>query len=406
MVATIFKETLGGCSRPSLQLALSPHYMDGGARAALEAQHDPIRAFFQNSIEVATAHLHDIGSPIARLLFSELPSHVGVDFHRALPQELWTQPQFFRTDQSVSGKIYEFQAPGSGWGDFELIGRAFQRLGIPAPESLAFNGRFVSQVRQLTDKDRPAVLHLLDNASAPWAMRFFLQTTSNEIAYWGYDTSVGNMDIDLIRSHSFYGLAAENLFTLRLARAAAGRSKFDIPPHVLFDQKAAMALPFLRETRAAFDDSARAMLPYTSIAERDGFIDESGDFVEWEDFIGRPERQRRYFLKYGGPDVSRNWGSRAVYKLTSGARKTLDEVRAEVERGIIWLVQTAHSESSEVEFLDPRTGSAARENRVEKLSAFYGPYGYLGAKVMHRNHFKVHGQADTAMAVVEMEDVA
>lgn len=400
-VSEAYREVLNGNVAPSLQLATQPFYVDRETIDGLMQQHVVINRYFQTAVAAARVYLADNSSPIHQLLFSSLPSHVDVGYHRELADVLWSTPLFFRTDQSTTGKLYELQAPGSGWGDFELISRAFAKLGIVCSDALGFNSRFVTQVCRVTGSARPSVMHLIDNASVPWGMRYFIETTRDSIRYWGYDTDLDSLDIDLIRSHSFYGLAAENLFAHRLKRASEGGTLFDIPPHILFDQKAAMALPFLSETRDAFDDEVRQMFPYTTVARIDGFEDSLGKHVSWDSFVERPGRERRYFLKYGGPDVTRNWGSRAVFRLTSGARSTIDIVRADIAAGSVWLVQEAESNSSQLTYWDARKQQEVKEKRVEKLSAFYGPDGFLGAKIMHRNHFKVHGQRATAVAIVE-----
>lgn len=400
-VAETYREVLGTPITPSLQYALEPIALPV---APFKEQGEVISRFFDGVLRVAKDHLHEDGSPAQRLLFSDLPSHVGLDYHRRLPDQLWTKPLFYRTDQSLAGRIYEIQAPGSGWGDFELLSRSFSAIGVHLNDASTFNARFVDQVREISGTATPSILHLVDNASVPWGIRFFIETTRPDLQYWGYDADVDVLDVDLVRSHSFYGLAAENLYRLRLERARDGRTRFDLPAHVLFDQKAPTVLPFDSATRGYFDDAVRDLFPFTSVVRVDGFQDHDGTTVTWDEFKARPPRDRMYFLKYGGPDVSRNWGSRAVYRMDSKNNfAQLDSALADVRGGEVWLLQVADAERQDVTFWDHEIEEARSELRTAKMSAFHGPLGLLGGKVMLRDHPKVHGQSDTALALVEFE---
>lgn len=403
-VAEIYQGALGGRVESTTQYLSAPVVGSAELARQLTSQADAIQEFFSKSATIARQALEDDDRKIVDLLFAELPSSVGIEYHKALIPELWHAPSFFRTDQSMSGLIYELQCPGSGWGDFSLLSQAYARLGLKATQAQGFNDRFVAQLRTLTGKARPSVLHLIDNASVPWGMRYFIESTRPSIAYWGYDSDVDPLELDLVRTHSFFGLAAENLFRIRLQLAKEGKTKFDLPPNVLFDQKAPLVLPFLADTRAQFSDRVRALFPYTAVLEKDGFVDENGDFVFWDDFVSWPPSRRNYFLKYAGPDVSRNWGSRAVYRLKeTHASKRIHEAIADAKVGKPWVIQAGESKKQQVTLLDS-SGSVVRESRVEKVSAFYGPGGLIGAKVMYRNHFKVHGQDDTALGLIEFEE--
>ena len=85
-------------------------------------------SFLRKDSGVFRAVLDGELSPLVRrLLLSDVPDGYGVDFHRSLPSEAFTTP-LFRTDESKSGKIFELQCPGSGWGDLELLRSAYAKV--------------------------------------------------------------------------------------------------------------------------------------------------------------------------------------------------------------------------------------------------------------------------------------
>jgi hypothetical protein len=116
-------------------------------------------------------------------------------------------------------------------------------------------------------------------------------------------------------------------------------------------------------------------------------------------------------LKYAGSSLALNWGSRAVYRLSNlGSGACLDFLRGCLrgyERGEIWLLQKEETQEDEIEY---RTRDSAVHTQClrAKFSGYYGPEGCLGVLVMHRRHFKVHGQEETVLSYVlaEGEDVA
>jgi hypothetical protein len=257
------------------------------------------------------------------------------------------------------------------------------------------------EIIKLCCEAQPSVLHLLDNSSNPASMRYLMATTQPPLRYWGYEKSVRNGDCHFVRSHSFFGLVAENLFKRRVREAANGRVKFDLPPILVFDQKIPLCLPFLQETRALFTDAMRSMLAYSHPVMEDGFRDVSGEWVDVESFIRRPASQRRYFLKYAGCDVSLNWGSRGIYRL-SDSKESLDHLRVaskDAQRGRFWLIQPEISHKELVTYFDKENGSEIKAEWNAKYSCFYGPTRLIGIRTMHRNHPKVHGQEGTVVGI-------
>jgi hypothetical protein len=128
-----------------------------------------------------------------------------------------------------------------------------------------------------------------------------------------------------------------------------------------------------------------------------------GARVTIEEFSRFPQSRRSYFLKYAGASYALNWGSRAVYRLSNlGSGACLDFLRqclSGYERGEIWLLQKEEAQEDEIEY---RTrDSAVHTQRLRaKFSGYYGPDGCLGVLVMHRQHFKVHGQEETVLSYV------
>ncbi|WP_428150914.1 hypothetical protein [Brevundimonas sp.] len=343
------------------------------------------------------------GAEVYRWLMNDTPVSLRRAFHRSLPEAVYRRPQFFRTDEGADGRVVEIQCPGSGWGDLQLLkdlyiasGRAEDRLEAYRPAEA-----FVREVIALTGSDHPSVLHLLDNASAPASIRYHMATTAPPLRYWGYSADVDNARCDLVRSHSVFGLVAENRFKQRLRQAAAGEAIFDLPPIILFDQKAPLALPFWEMTRDRFPEAVRELLAYTYPLALDGFRTPEGDWLSLEDLVNLPASKRRYFVKYAGSDVSVNWGSQSVWRTAdNGFAKKLDDIRAEMKSGRPWIIQADVGSRTLASTLLREADEPTSETRFVKYSRFYGPTQSLGAKAMFAATPKVHGQSITTVGLV------
>lgn len=389
-----FQRLCGISLKASNQFLDHPIQISPEVKDSYIARGSTLREYFRKVVELARWSLTDDGlqSEAHRILFSELPKHLDRDWHLGLPGEAWTDPQWFRTDESSDGKIYEVQCPGSGWGDLHLVASAYNATGTGNVDPYRIVEQFVSDAQAITKQDEPVVLHLLDNSSTPWSMRYFIQATRGRVKYFGFDTEVGTRDVSLIRSHSFYGLAAENLFLTRLGRLTSGANRFDLPPHVTFDQKAGILLPFHQATRDYFSDDIRRLFPYTALATPLGFAGPEGEFTKWDNLIALAKRGERYWLKYGGPDTNINWGSAGVFRLgDANQRRWIDMAIDGTSRGQVWLVQTSASSRS-----DPY---APEDDMYSKISNFYGPSGLYGTKFMFSKHFKPHGQPQTLVSI-------
>lgn len=391
-------------------LCSEPRTLDSETIENYHRRYSVIQEFFSVTIDLFRASIAGQASPeIFQLLLNEVPDNLGFDYHARLPESTYRAPVYFRTDQCSHGRLVEIQCPGSMWGDHQLLWDHFSpktsedsilrdSLETTFPESLS---RYID--------DSPRVLHLLDNASSPQGVRYFIARTLPKVEYFGYTKGLQSIECNFIRSHSFFGLLAENLSKTRISNAReTGSPLFDLPPNVIFDQKIPMALPFDPLTRDHYSDQVRELFPYTAIVRPEGVVGKSGNLETLENFANRPLRERAVYLKYAGCDVSRNWGSRTVSRLSKdGSEKTLRELamRAnELKNGIPWIIQDEELWKEPVSFLvRDRPGIQTAEMHA-KYSAFYGPFGLLGLMSMHRQANKVHGQLDTVANIcVEAE---
>lgn len=362
----------------------------------IEKQQELINSFFDTVILIAHQAVDASDDDIIKILFSDSISGMDIDFHRSLPDFGWQKPTMYRTDQSVTGKIFEIQVPGSGWGDHPLYAKALLRMGHSLPEYvISYNRAYAQNIIKATNVECPKVYHMLDAASAPTSMKYLFTQTRPLLKYWSLDDTVSMYNVDFVVAHSAASLVTCNFYNVYMKLAKEGKLKFCIPPNLLFDQKAIYLLPFHRRTSYLFTDEIRSIFPFTSFIENDGFYDSDGQFVRLCDFVKRKKSDRQYFLKYGGTDLSRNWGSRSVNRLSgSDCKVLLEKANNLSKKGEIWLLQEDVSNQFPINTSNDLTEIKNLGYHV-KLSAFYGIEQLLGIKVMARKHFKVHGQADT-----------
>lgn len=361
-----------------------------------------IHCFLQIVLDIFLDATKGSRTPALRhLLLGDIESGCQIALHEKLPNELWHIPRFFRTDESASGKILEIQAPGSGWGDLQLLRDVYcDQSNTPVLTAFQPSQCVAQQIRAITGKDNPSVLHLLDNASNPASMRYLIATSQPPLRYWGYEPTVEIANCDFIRSHSFAGLISENLFWTRIKGAQTGAVHFDLPPLAVFDQKMPLCLPFFDATRDRFGDDVRELFPYSYPLSSNGFRDFDGKWVSIDDFCDRPPARRRYFLKYAGCDTTINWGSRGVFRLNkAGIKSQLRNAAIDAMRGKHWLIQVEESEKEDVSYCDTFTSAPASARLTSKYSCFYGPTDLIGIKLMFRQHFKVHGQPETISGI-------
>lgn len=364
-----------------------------------------IQSFQNNAVKIFRASLRNDTDPqVLHWLINETPKTLGINYHRRLDDCHYTTPVFFRTDEAVPGRIIEIQCPGSLWGSLQLVFNYSKRLkkinhDVSPSEHFSF---------QLTDflQKQPIVHHLLDNASIPSTTRYFIECTRPTITYWSIDKNIKQQDCNFIRSHSFFGLCSENEFKQRLGMVGKGVT-YDLPPHVLFDQKATLVLPFWSLTRDLFSDEIRNIFVFTTPILPQGIELPGGQLVSIEDFAKLSRSNRSYYLKYAGSDVALNWGSKAVYRLSNMSSEAclilLQKCISQYNKGKIWLLQKEEKQYDTINFIN-RDQEYQSKKLSAKFSAFYGPTNCAGVLAMHRHHYKVHGQADTIISYVVSEN--
>jgi hypothetical protein len=382
-------------------LAARPYPVSPVVRRLYESRLLLIRSFQQIALGIFRAALNGEMHPVVlNWLMNETPDCVGLCYHRNLEDRHFTLPVFFRTDEVKPGRIIEIQCPGSAWGELQVAFEYAVELGYLGSEESPAD-RFAAQLTNFL-RDTPVVHHLLDNASAPPGMRYFLEKTRPGVRYLSIDRGVRAGDCNFIRSHAFFSLCSDKDFLARLAKVGNGVT-YDLPPHILFDNKALLVLPFWSLTREAFSDDIRDLFPFTTPLLPSGIELPDGSRVTVQEFCRWPQSQRAYYLKYAGSSLALNWGSKGVYRLSNlGSGACLNFLRQCLngyEKGQIWLLQKEETQEDEIAYL-ARDGTVHNQRLHAKFSGYYGPDGCLGVLVMHRQHFKVHGQQDTVLSYV------
>lgn len=359
-----------------------------------------ISSFFKKVADLARFALLNNDDELIRILFSETPAGMDIEYHKNLPICCWDSPVLYRTDQSLSGKIYEIQAPGSGWGDLYLYALCLKRMGYELSKMyFDFPGLYADTIANMTGKIRPNVFHMIDAASVPYSAKYLQYITSDRIKYWGLNCDVKMDAIDCLISHSVVSSTTSNYFRTYLQMAAENKLFFSTPPNLIFDEKAIYILPFHKKTRSFFSEKIRSIFPYTAFIEKGGFFDVSGDFVLIKDFVKRKPRERKYYLKYGGPDTNRNWGSKSVFRLNGNdCERLLNYADILSQKGEIWLIQEDVSQSTS-DVISQDIENILREKYHIKISGYYSRERLFGVKIMARHHFKVHGQEDTLVGL-------
>ena len=386
-------------------LATKPYPLSPAALRLYDSRLPLIRSFQKTAVDLFRAALRDDVHPtILHWLINETPDSLGVRYHRSLEERHFTLPVFFRTDEVTPGRIIEVNCPAALWGELQLAFEYAARLGYCAGEVSPAD----QYAAQLTDflQATPIVQHFLDKSSNPGSWRYFIEKTRPRLRYCGIDRGVRATDCNFIRYQAFVDVEQDENFPARLSKVGQGVT-FDSPPYMLFDQKAALVLPFWSMTRAFFPDDVRALFPFTTPLLPTGIELPDGRCTTIEDFSRWPRSQRSYYLKYAGADWTLNYGSRAVYRLRNMSRAAcLDFLRqclSQYEQGHIWLLQQEQTQDDEITYLT-RDGRSESGSLRAKFAGFYGPAGCLGVLAMHSRYNKVHGQPDTVLSYVLAEE--
>lgn len=372
-----------------------PFTLDHEAFERLRGRAKRVASFYHNCLRVFESCLKGELPPIvASMLFSGHPEWMGENFHRYVGPLALKVPDSFRTDESVDGKVLEIQAPGSIWGEYLLLQDYYQPSGANSDEVVS---RYCRDLRRALNGELPRLLYLSDGASAQAGVRYFISRIRRfEVVVYGWDPDVSVGNVNYIRGHSFASLVSENLFNARLKDALMGRMmRYDLPVNAIFDSKVLLPLPFWRFTREFFSNEDREMLAFSSFLEPGGAQLPDGSLEPLETFMSRKPRERRFYLKYAGGDLSRNWGSRAVFRLRTGGvkwRQKLASGWTESATGAgAWILQ------EEGETKDPAFNQAINV----KLSSLCAFGHFFGGIAMARDHPHVHGGQTTQMSIIE-----
>lgn len=379
---------------------------------AFRDRYHAIRSFQTSTLTLFRNSLRGEDDPATGQLFlRDVPISMGQDFHLGLEEPFYTSPLFCRTDELGEGQIAEIQCPGSGWGEYCLLKWLYQQLLItPGAESLPdLAAGFNASLHALLND--PIIHHMTDNASVIASNVYFINSSRsapNPCRYWGFDAHVRPHDCTFIRTHQYLELFADNLFTPRMASCRAGRLRYDHPLVCVFEQKLAMALPFMPRTRHCFSDSVRQLFPYTTLILPEGLLLEDGTRISIAGFCSLPAHERQYVIKYGGMDPSRNWGSQGVFfadeQSVSHLRQKMDTIVDEYTLGRgCWILQKSTLERGSTLAITDSSDVPVVVNGYRKFSAFYGPGGLLGVSTMVRPRKKVHGQPDAVFGIVTVE---
>jgi hypothetical protein len=385
----------------------------GAKRYALEAdelrgfsdRYPQIKEFQEITLSLFNASLKGEADPeIASLIVNELPESQGTKYHSEL--DLKHTPVFFRTDEVVPGKISEIQCPGSAWGICDQLHSFYDDHRSEFGDFDAFPSSLSEGFSETLKRhvgSNPIVHHLTDNSSIPHDMRYFIQKTRMKgIKYYSYDRGVTPYNCNFIRSHAFAGLAADNYFLERLARYKAGDLCYDLPPSILFDEKMIYILPFWEKTRRLYPDRIRDLFPWTQLIRPEGFTLEDGTQMNLESFCRLSQKNRDYYIKYAGSDLSINWGSKGVYRASSfsdsGLKFFLTDISNQYHEKRYWILQKAYHRREDSEYI-ARNGDISSMRVYTKISGFYGPAGLLGMLVMQRPFNKVHGTEETIVSL-------
>jgi hypothetical protein len=384
-----------------------PYPMVASTVEQFRARYQLIKDFQKSTLDVFKSSLTGQRDPaIAAMVVADLPASMGVDYHAQLSEQQHQTPVFFRTDEPTPGKLSEVQCPGSGWCISEHLHQLYREntdfYGKPTFFKRSMAEAFADGLRKHVGND-PIVHHLTENASRPHGMRYFIQRVRQQgVRYFSYDRNIKHSDCNFVRSHDFVSLLHHNFYADRMQRCNEGSVKFDLPPSALFDGKLIMAWPFWHKTRDAYSDEVRALFPYTSLVEANGFTLEDGNHISIDAFCELPKAQRDYYLKYAGTDIAINWGSKSVFHTKVSAiqcKALLEQAVTDGQRGKFWVLQKAYRSEENILQLH-RDGTQETVSSYGKSSGFYGPEGLMGIVMFHKNFSKVHGSEDTVMSIV------
>jgi len=402
-INTLFQNELDDGARFSMFTSLTPALLSDEEAKGFVNRYASIKTFWTISQDLFKKALFDDEyAYIRNLVLNEVNPQFALAYHKELYEHEVDQPYFFRTDESIPGKITEIQSPGSGWGTVQALQVSIPYLQKHSSFPIrSFNEKTVAEklaqsITKLTG-GTPRIFHQIDESSVMLDTNYFISTTRKYgLRYLGHDYDVSFKNANFLRTHSFLEQATGSTFYEYLERYHHKEVLFDIFPSILFFQKISLIFPFWEKTRNLYPDHVRDLFPFTSLIE-DTLLLEDGTRLTPEQFSQRKPHERDYYLKYGGTDGTINWGSKAVYHLGKTDWKKCEalliKAKADYHAGKYWILQKAHHRKEKVTTL--KEEALTTQESYGKWSGFYGPDGFLGGYVMTRGFYKVHGQDDT-----------
>lgn len=232
-------------------IASQPYQIVESIYTGFASRYALIKTFQEQTIALFKASLNgDCDPDIARMVIGELSENHGVLYHQQLTDNQHRTPVFFRTDEASAGKLTEIQCSGSGWGLAEQLRQLYCDNESVFGSSKYFTNSLASSFTKAVTEylgAEPRIHHLVDNASRPHGIRYFIQRLRRQgVKFFSYDHEVSPADCNFVRSHDFLTLPHHNFFADRMERCNQGEVYFDLPPSGLFDGKIILAWPFGR----------------------------------------------------------------------------------------------------------------------------------------------------------------
>lgn len=377
----------------------APQNLSSSDWNTLAARYELIKEWQTTTLELFTASLAGEVTPaIAELFLREIPPFL-VAYHRDVMASVPVKPPvFFRTDEAVLGKIVEVQSPGSQWGTYEQLQDYYKTHGFPLGTNLS-----EKWAKALSDElDKPPIVYHIVTPINFGSENYFIQKARRFVPYCGYDRGIRPLDCNFVRAHSYLVLVHEAYSQRRREAWATGHLRYDSPPISIFQQKVQLCLPFWPTTRQFYRDAVRELFPYTCLVTPEGVVLEDDQLISIPRFCDLPRRDRRFYLKYGGADLNRNWGGIAVYNLAKLSRRACLELLQRVAAAPeYWVMQRACTDTPDVNYI-ARDLDIATLRVHQKYSCFFGPSGLLGVLAMYEPFYKVHGSTETITTVASV----
>ncbi|MFH0749913.1 MAG: hypothetical protein V1917_03305 [Candidatus Gottesmanbacteria bacterium] len=397
---SIYRVEQGQQAKFSMHSSITPAILDEKEANGFINRYEIIQQYLKISEKIFKDSLFDNShSRIRDLILNEVNPDFSVSYHRELYSKKTSTPYFFRTDESVPGKISEIQYGGSLWGMVDVLQQSLEVLStlvdipIRSFNQVKITEIFAEIIKDLTNND-PLIFHQIDESSNMLDMNLFISLSRKYgLKYLGRDYDVSLNNVNFIRTHSFLEEVTNSNFIGFLEKYHKGTLLFDIFPSVLFFQKLPLMLPFWEETKNYYPDSVRDIFPFSSLVGDDDVILESGAHLTIDEFVRLKAGERNYYLKYAGMNGNINWGAKSVYQLSNSSvqcKKLLQTAAEQFRRGQYWIIQKAYHKKESVSYVSE--DSVVTKPMYTKYSGFYGPKGFMGGHVMTRSFYKVHGQ--------------